>query len=168
MSAVTNKGTISMYQFKRMAVPAKPQSKEGVPLTSAGVSGGLQPAGPPSQQQQQQTALFPEPRKAITAHKRYALKCAFSPDSTMVATTSADQTTRLWRTSDLGLITVSLGWSYCIRHIFVASQIPFLESFVSRQKKLIGFFQIHFDHKFITFVSTRPPSSDKICQGMSN
>ena len=107
MSAVTNKGTISMYQFKRMAVPAKPQSKEGVPLTSAGVSVGLQPAGPPSQQQQQQTALFPEPRKAITAHKRYALKCAFSPDSTMVATTSADQTTRLWRTSDLGLITVS-------------------------------------------------------------
>jgi len=65
MSAVTNKGTISMYQFKRMAVPAKPQSKEGVPLTSAGVSGGLQPAGPPSQQQQQQTALFPEPRKRL-------------------------------------------------------------------------------------------------------
>ena len=130
MSAVTNKGTISMYQFKRMAVPAKPQSKEGVPLTSTGVSGGQQPAGPPSQQQQQQMALFPEPRKAITAHKRYALKCAFSPDSTMVATTSADQTTRLWRTSDLGLITVSL--------IFVASQIPFLESFLSPQKKLIG------------------------------
>ena len=120
MSAVTNKGSCHMYQLKRMAVPAiiqlaQQQSKEVASLTSAGgshVAGGsqvVQPARPPSQQQPQQLALYPEPKsKSFTAHKRYALKCAFSPDSTMLATTSADQTTRLWRTSDMGLISVSV------------------------------------------------------------
>jgi len=117
MSAVTNKGSCHMYQLKRMTIPAiiqlaHPQSKEAASITSAGpnhVGGGSQivqptqqPAGPLSQQQ---PALYPEQRKSFTAHKRYALKCAFSPDSTMLATTSADQTTRLWRTSDMGLIT---------------------------------------------------------------
>lgn len=102
LAAVTNKGTCHMYQLKRMAVPAinqlaQQQSNEAASPTSA---------GPPSQPQQpQQLALYPEPKKPFTAHKRYALKCAFSPDSTMLATTSADQTTRLWRTTDLGLIT---------------------------------------------------------------
>ena len=105
LAAVTNKGTCHMYQLKRMAVPAinqlaQQQSNEAASPTSA---------GPPSQPQQpQQLALYPEPKKPFTAHKRYALKCAFSPDSTMLATTSADQTTRLWRTTDLGLITVSV------------------------------------------------------------
>jgi len=37
----------------------------------------------------------------LNAHKRYALKCRFSPDSTLLATTSADQTVKLWRTADL-------------------------------------------------------------------
>ncbi len=40
------------------------------------------------------------------AHKRYALKCKFSPDSTMLVTSSADQTAKLWSTADLKLITV--------------------------------------------------------------
>jgi len=120
MAAVTNKGSCHMHQLKRMAVPAiiqlaQQQAKEAAPLTCAGaanVAGGsqvVQPTqpggGPPSQHQQQQLALYPEPKKPFVAHKRYALKCAFSPDSTMLATTSADQTTRLWRTTDLGLIT---------------------------------------------------------------
>lgn len=33
-------------------------------------------------------------------HERYGLKCKFSPDSTLLATTSADQTARIWRTAD--------------------------------------------------------------------
>ena len=42
--------------------------------------------------------------KKILAHKRYALKCKFSPDSSLLVTSSADQTCRLWRTSDYSLI----------------------------------------------------------------
>ena len=41
------------------------------------------------------------------AHKRYGLKCKFSPDSTMLVTTSADQTAKLWSSSDRKLITVN-------------------------------------------------------------
>ncbi|XP_011308901.1 target of rapamycin complex subunit lst8 [Fopius arisanus] len=40
------------------------------------------------------------PRHKILAHKRYALRCKFSPDSTLLVTTSADQTARVWKTSD--------------------------------------------------------------------
>ncbi|RWS25737.1 target of rapamycin complex subunit lst8-like isoform X1 [Leptotrombidium deliense] len=40
-------------------------------------------------------------RLKLNAHKRYALKCKFSPDSTLLVTTSADQTAKIWRTSDL-------------------------------------------------------------------
>ena len=47
------------------------------------------------------------PKTTINAHKRYGLKCKFSPDSSMLATSSADQTTKLWRTMDFKLITVS-------------------------------------------------------------
>jgi len=37
----------------------------------------------------------------LKAHKKYTLKCKFSPDSTLLATTSADQTAKIWRTADL-------------------------------------------------------------------
>lgn len=40
------------------------------------------------------------PKKKLLAHERYGLKCRFSPDSTLLATTSADETARLWRTAD--------------------------------------------------------------------
>ncbi|CAF0972394.1 unnamed protein product [Adineta steineri] len=40
-------------------------------------------------------------RTNFLAHKRYALKCLFSPDMTLLATTSADGTAKIWRTSDL-------------------------------------------------------------------
>lgn len=46
-----------------------------------------------------------EQRQKITAHKRYGLKCKFSPDSSALATTSADQSTKLWRPKDLTHIT---------------------------------------------------------------
>jgi len=35
-------------------------------------------------------------KKIENAHNRYALKCKFSPDTSVLATTSADQTARLW------------------------------------------------------------------------
>ncbi|RWS14492.1 target of rapamycin complex subunit lst8-like isoform X1 [Dinothrombium tinctorium] len=44
---------------------------------------------------------FAERRLKFRAHKRYALKCKFTPDCTLLVTTSADQTAKLWRTSDL-------------------------------------------------------------------
>jgi len=40
------------------------------------------------------------PRKNFIAHKRYALKCLFSPDMTYLATTSADGTVKIWNTTD--------------------------------------------------------------------
>jgi len=43
------------------------------------------------------------PRSKIPAHPRYALKCKFSPDSSLLATTSADGTCKLWNTSDFSL-----------------------------------------------------------------
>lgn len=36
----------------------------------------------------------------MQAHKKYILKCQFSPDATLIATTSADGLARIWRTSD--------------------------------------------------------------------
>ena len=54
----------------------------------------------------EQLAVSPTilPTKKILAHKRYALKCKFSPDSSVLVTSSADQTCKLWRTSDYSLI----------------------------------------------------------------
>lgn len=44
------------------------------------------------------------PKNKILAHNKYALCCKFSPDSSLLATTSADHTCRLWRTSDFSLV----------------------------------------------------------------
>ena len=51
----------------------------------------------------------------IGAHKKYALKCKFSPDSTMVATSSADRTAKLWSTHGHDQLHVSRSmylWNY--------------------------------------------------------
>ncbi|OWF51796.1 Target of rapamycin complex subunit lst8 [Mizuhopecten yessoensis] len=45
------------------------------------------------------------PKTKFEAHGRYALKCLFSPDSTLLATTSADHTAKIWRTADRTLMT---------------------------------------------------------------
>ncbi|XDC67328.1 hypothetical protein R6Z07M_018510 [Ovis aries] len=45
------------------------------------------------------------PKTKIPAHTRYALQCRFSPDSTLLATCSADQTCKIWRTSNFSLMT---------------------------------------------------------------
>ena len=44
-------------------------------------------------------------KEKFQAHKRYGLKCLFSPDSTLLATSSADQTVKIWRTADFTLLT---------------------------------------------------------------
>lgn len=44
-------------------------------------------------------------RAEFQAHKRYALKCMFSPDSTLLATTSADGTAVIWKTADFSKLT---------------------------------------------------------------
>ncbi|XP_056627343.1 target of rapamycin complex subunit lst8 isoform X1 [Triplophysa dalaica] len=45
------------------------------------------------------------PKTKIPSHKRYSLRCKFSPDSTLLATCSADQTCKIWRTSNFSLMT---------------------------------------------------------------
>ena len=40
----------------------------------------------------------------IPAHKRYALKCRFSPDGKLLATSSADQTVKLWSVPDFAFV----------------------------------------------------------------
>lgn len=42
------------------------------------------------------------------AHSKYALKCNFSPDSTLLVTTSADHSAKIWRTADLLPLNMSL------------------------------------------------------------
>lgn len=44
-----------------------------------------------------------QPKIQLSAHKRYGLSCKFSPDSSLLATTSADHTCKIWRTADFGL-----------------------------------------------------------------
>ena len=46
----------------------------------------------------------PAPNYVFQPHKRYALKCLFSPDSTLLATSSADGTAKIWRTIDMSLL----------------------------------------------------------------
>jgi target of rapamycin complex subunit LST8 len=41
--------------------------------------------------------------KQFQAHTRYGLKCLFSPDSTLLATSSADGMAKIWRTIDYSL-----------------------------------------------------------------
>lgn len=40
------------------------------------------------------------PRQRLNAHKGYAIRCKFSPDSSTLVTTSSDQTARLWKLPD--------------------------------------------------------------------
>lgn len=42
-----------------------------------------------------------ERRLKFSAHKKYALKCKFSPDCTLLITTSADTTAKIWLTANL-------------------------------------------------------------------
>lgn len=44
-----------------------------------------------------------QPKLKIEAHKKYGLRCKFSPDSNLLVTTSGDSTARIWRTSDFSL-----------------------------------------------------------------
>ena len=85
MAAVTNKG--NCY------VTTPPIMEQDVVGAAKNVD--LQQSSPSS------TIL---PTKKIMAHKRYALKCKFSPDSSVLITSSADQTCKLWRTSDYSLV----------------------------------------------------------------
>ena len=50
---------------------------------------------------EERTVFYPKQR--IPAHDKYGLKCLFSPDSSLLATTSADGTVKLWSTQDLTL-----------------------------------------------------------------
>lgn len=43
------------------------------------------------------------PKLKIAAHKRYVLRCKFSPDSSLLVTTSGDASARIWKTSNFSL-----------------------------------------------------------------
>lgn len=55
-----------------------------------------------------QTRLLPV-KKIADAHKRYALKCKFSPCSSMLVTSSADQTCRVWNVDNDFELTAEMG-----------------------------------------------------------
>ncbi|KAI5698838.1 hypothetical protein M8J75_012584 [Diaphorina citri] len=44
------------------------------------------------------------PTHKMAAHRAYGLHCVFSPDCRLLATTSADQTARIWNTEDFSLV----------------------------------------------------------------
>ncbi|XP_037932157.1 protein LST8 homolog [Teleopsis dalmanni] len=44
-----------------------------------------------------------QPKLKIPAHKRYVLRCKFSPDSRLLVTTSGDGTAHIWKTDDFSL-----------------------------------------------------------------
>lgn len=72
-----------------------------------------------------------QPKQKIEAHKRYALRCKFSPDSSLLVTTAGDSTAKLWKTPDFTLHrtlqTDNNGWvwdaafSADSKHLFTAS-----------------------------------------------
>ncbi len=79
------------------------------------------------------TASMEDPKKKI-AHKRYTLKCKFSPDSTMLVTASADQTAKVWRTTDLKLITVNFFHLY----LNIIGNINFLYSIEELRSRIFS------------------------------
>ncbi len=87
MAAVTNKGTCHVYDM------IKPTPSAPIPPLNPTGGGDTSPSviRAPS------TTQFLSPGTTIPAHSRYALKCKFSPDSTLLATAGADQTARVWR-----------------------------------------------------------------------
>lgn len=56
-----------------------------------------------SQYQNPDCMMTVNPRAKLKAHSKYALKCKFSPDSTLLATTSADHSVKIWQTSHFEL-----------------------------------------------------------------
>lgn len=44
-----------------------------------------------------------QPKQKIEAHKRYALRCKFSPDSRFLVTCAGDSTAKLWKVPDFTL-----------------------------------------------------------------
>jgi len=80
------------------SVAIDPEGKFMASLNSKGgchvwsLTGGLK---------EERTVFYPKQR--ISAHSKYGLKCLFSPDSSLLATTSADGTVKLWSTEDLTL-----------------------------------------------------------------
>ena len=58
-------------------------------------------------------------RMKLRAHKSFALKCRYRPDSLAIATCSADQTTKLWSVSDHNL--VCFFDNYVLLHCYIAT-----------------------------------------------
>lgn len=44
-----------------------------------------------------------QPKQKIEAHKRYAVRCKFSPDSSLLVTCAGDSTAKLWKVPDFTL-----------------------------------------------------------------
>ena len=86
MAAVTNKGNCYVTMSPSLEILVSTDNKINDNITGQTLSSKILPT------------------KKIFAHKRYALKCKFSPDSSVLVTSSADQTCKLWRTSDYSLI----------------------------------------------------------------
>ncbi|KAH7726804.1 LTS8 protein [Aphelenchoides avenae] len=107
-AAVTNRGHLFFWNIMHglISAQAAPIPTIAPPMgvaTAPPAIGILPPLGAPPDQLQLPTVepqitmmSSARPCAKIRAHNTFALKCHFRPDSLAVATTSADQTTRLW------------------------------------------------------------------------
>ena len=96
MAAVTNKGSAHIWDLKRPEAAAPILESAEIASQAAGAEARGAAANP--------TAEY---KRKIDAHKRYALKCKFSPDSKLLATSSADESCKIWRTDNFEQVAVS-------------------------------------------------------------
>jgi len=97
IAAITNKGTCYMSVFPN-------SGSEEFPRSNA-IEAAILPLGDDATTTAEDWTLNqmfkPETKTSkINAHKKYGLKCKFSPDSKFLVTTSADHTAKLWDTSN--------------------------------------------------------------------
>jgi len=92
-AAVTNKATCHVFDLISQKKLEPEEVEEG--------SGGG------DKEKLKATAMGTDTVMEIKAHAKYALSCKFSPDSKLLATSSADQTTKVWDTNTWKLLRVS-------------------------------------------------------------
>lgn len=102
LAAVNNKGVAYVWSLVNQhtwSAPASVPTQQELQTSTDEPKQNSPSQSDPGAGDINKTTLVPK-IKVPKVHSAYALKCKFSPDSTLLATTSADQTARLWRTAD--------------------------------------------------------------------
>jgi len=115
IAATTNKCSVHILSAseKTQATTASEASSSAGPAdtyagSAAAAAGSADPTADEGKENDQQSTNCSQPiapvnggrlrpiKKITDAHKRYALKCKFSPDTSMLVTSSADRSCRVW------------------------------------------------------------------------